>query len=194
MQCILTVAVAAVVTASHRDLQAKPHYWYCFPSLSPLSSLYPCNTHFFPWPRRSHHQRLILFYRYYFIYHLHLAKTGKCSFTTNNFLVNGRFPSHPLSTACLCLPLSFVPSCFPCPPCAVALLELAATHCPILGCSCQGHPLPTALTALRPHGGSPGPRQSVTNCPRQDGSVDMGRVEMGSALVRKKQEAHPQGK
>lgn len=130
-----------------------------------MSSLHPCNTHFFPWHRRSHHQRWVSFYKYHFIYHLHLAETGKCSFTTNNFLVNGRFPSRPLSTACLRPPLCFLPSCFPRPHHAVALLGLAASHCPILGCSWQGHPLPAALTTLQAHGDNPGLSQSVTMLP-----------------------------
>lgn len=96
MQCVLTLAVAAVVTASHRDLQGKPHHWHCFPFsfplVLPLCLQYPA----FPWPRRSHHQRWISLYNYHFIYHLHMVETGKCYFTTKNSLVNGRFPSHPL--------------------------------------------------------------------------------------------------
>lgn len=76
--------------------------------------------------------------------------------------LTGDFPPTPWSAACLHPPLCFLPSCFPCPHCAMALLELAASHCPILGCSCQGHPLPTTLTMLQPQGDNPGLGWSVT--------------------------------
>lgn len=146
MQCILTVAVATVVTASHTDLQAKS---------SPLALLFllfpPCPpfilaiTTFFPWPTRSHHRRWVSFYEHHFIYHTHLAKTSKCHFRTKKIVVNRSFSSCPWEH---CLPLS-------------ALL-LSAGLLPVSP-PCRG--TARAASRLLPHPGMLPPGPPAPHCP-----------------------------
>lgn len=193
MQCILTVAVAAVVTASHRDLQAKPHCWLCFPFSFTLVLPLSLQHYFF----FSDVEEAITRDKYRFT-NIILSiiciwlRWGNAISQQRISWLTGDFPPTPWSTACLLPPLCFVPSWFPCPHRAMALLELAATLSPSWEAPARAahSPLPwqcpmgiyLTLAELWP------------GCPCQAGSMDMRSVERGSALVTSKQEAHPRGK
>lgn len=121
MQCILTVAVAAVVTASHTELQAKSSPLALFSLLFP-----PCppfilaiTTFFFSltYKKPSPETNIILWISFYLSHAsgrdkqmpFQDKKKKKRSWLT------GAFPHAPGSTTSLCLPFCFLPSCSPRP-------------------------------------------------------------------------------
>lgn len=163
MQCILTVAVAAVVTASHTELQAKSSPLALFSLLFP-----PCppfilaiTTFFFSltYKKPSPETNIILWISFYLSHAS--GRDKQMPFQDKKkkkIVVNGSFSScpweHHLPLSALLLSAELLPASLPCH----GPSELAAAHCPIPGCSCWAHPPPTAPPMLKPHGAHPDPR------------------------------------